>query len=788
MPDHNQLDHDDAVRSRMKLRRAVRPDVLPLSFAQARMWLADQIDEGGSAYNLPVALRLRGALDVPALRAALADVAERHESLRTAFPEEKGVPRQEILSGAAGCPELAVSRVQAGELDGAVAAVASEGFDLAAGLPWRAHLFVMSEDEHVLVLVVHHIAGDGWSMGVLAADISAAYAARLEGRAPGWAPLPVQYADYAVWQRDWLGDAADPGSVMAGQLGFWREALAGAPAELALPADRPRPAVRSYRGGQVPFGTSAEVHAGIVAAARGSRATVSMVAQAAVAVLLARLGAGTDIPVGMAVAGRGHQALDELVGFFVNALVLRTDVAGDPSLADVIARVRQADLAAFAHQDLPFEQLVDALAPERSLARNPLFQVMLAFQNGPEQDWQLPGLDVSPVPAGTGGARFDLLFNVWEQRAREGAPAGLAGILEFAADLFDAGTAEAIAGRLVRILEQVAADPEVRVSQVELLDAAERRQLVEQWAKTPVPVPVPGLPAAGARVFVLDEWLAPVPAGVAGELYVAGPGVTGERPVACPFGSGEVMYRTGDRARWTADGRLVVAGRPEADRAALPVPERDGLEAPAGTREPGSVTEEVLCGLFAEVLGVDGVGPQSSFFELGADSLLAPRLVAQIQAVLGAEVTLRDLFEHPVVAELAAVADRLRGDLADLARVAGRGTAVRPPLRPVPRPAVVPLSFAQVRMWFLDQLEGGAAYNISVSLRLAGRSTRPRSSRRWPMWPDVTRALRTIFPADGGEPRQQILDPDEGRPKLVASPGRRGGAGHGRGPRRRDGV
>jgi Condensation domain len=334
----------------------------------------------------------------------------------------------------------------------------------------------------VLALVVHHIAGDAWSMGVLAADISAAYAARISGRAPGRGPLPVQYADYAVWQREFLGDPDDPGSVMAAQLGFWRDALAGAPTELALPADRPRPAEPSHSGARAGFATSGDVHAGIVAAARSGRATVSMVVQAAVAALLARLGAGTDIPLGMAVAGRPDQALDELVGFFMNTLVLRADLSGDPSLAELIGRVREADLAAFAHQDLPFEQLVEALAPERSLARHPLVQVMVAFQNAPRRDWQLPGLEVALTGAGTGGARFDLLFNVWEQRGPGGVPAGLAGTLEYAADLFDAGTAEQIAGRLVRVLEQVAADPELRVSQVELMDEAEQRRLLEEWA------------------------------------------------------------------------------------------------------------------------------------------------------------------------------------------------------------------------------------------------------------------------------------------------------------------
>ena len=508
---------DRASTARPGLRPAVRPDVLPLSFAQVRMWFLDQL-EGGAAYNISLAMRLAGDLDVAALDAALADMAGRHESLRTVFPEVDGVPRQEILDPDAGRPRLAVFPVSEGDLNGAMAGTVEAGFDLAREVPWRVRLLRVSGQEHVLVLVVHHIAGDAWSMGVLAADISAAYAARLAGRAPGWGPLPVQYADYAIWQREFLGDPADPGSVMAGQLGFWREALAGAPAELALPTDRRRPAEPSYRGGRVEFGTSAGVHAGIVAAVRAKQATVSMAVQAAVAVLLARLGAGTDIPVGTAVAGRPDQALDGLVGFFVNTLVLRTDLSGDPSLGEVIGRVREAELAGLAHQDLPFDQLVEALTPERSLARHPLFQVMMVFQNVPRQPWQLPGLDVSRVGAGTGALRVDLSFYVWEQQGPGGVPAGLAGILEYADELFDASTAEAIADRLVRILEQVAADPEVQISRVELLDAAERRQLTERWNDTARAVP----PASVAGLVEAQAARSPgAPAVVCGDVVLS---------------------------------------------------------------------------------------------------------------------------------------------------------------------------------------------------------------------------------------------------------------------------
>jgi amino acid adenylation domain-containing protein/non-ribosomal peptide synthase protein (TIGR01720 family) len=285
--------------------------------------------------------------------------------------------------------------------------------------------------------------------------------------------------------------------VMSEQLGYWRQVLAGVPAELALPADRPRPAAASYRGGMAPVRVGAAAHEGLAEAARAGRVTVFMVVQAGLAVLLARLGAGADIPVGTVVAGRADTALDDLVGFFVNTLVLRADVSGDPSFADLVARVRETDLGAFAHQDVPFEHLVDALSPERSLARHPLFQVLLAFQNTPAASWELAGLRAGPAATGPGSgggpgagmAKFDLSLGLAERRDAGGNLAGLEGSIGYASDLFDAATAEAIAARLVRVLEQVAADPRVAVSQVEVLAPAERRVLLEQWNDTAAPVP-----------------------------------------------------------------------------------------------------------------------------------------------------------------------------------------------------------------------------------------------------------------------------------------------------------
>ncbi|WP_461088000.1 amino acid adenylation domain-containing protein [Streptomyces deserti] len=486
---------------RVALTSRERPERPPLSFAQRRLWFIGQLEGSSASYSNTTALRLRGALDREALSAALRDVIARHEVLRTVIPAEDGEPYQRILRTEEADFELTAVEVAAGEVAAEIDRVAGYAFDLATEIPIRAWLLTLAPDEHVLVLAVHHIATDGWSIAALAQDMSAAYAARLEGREPDWTPLPVQYADYALWQRELLGDAGDPDSVQARQLAFWRETLAGVPDEMALPTDRPRPAVPTRRGDEVPVELPADLHRRITELAATEQVTVFMVLQAALAALLSRLGAGDDIPIGTALAGRTDDALDDLIGFFVNMLVLRTDVSGDPSFAELLRRVRDTDLAAYAHQDLPFDHVVEELVPERSLARQPLFQVALDVQNVPEAGLRLPGLEVSGEPLAHGVARYDLSLSLSERRDEQGAPDGMYGTLTVAADLFDRTTAERIAAYLVRVLTVAAADAEVPLSAVELLAPDEHRRIVEDWNDTAGPVPdalVPDLFAAQA--------------------------------------------------------------------------------------------------------------------------------------------------------------------------------------------------------------------------------------------------------------------------------------------------
>ncbi|WP_267880751.1 condensation domain-containing protein, partial [Streptomyces sp. FXJ7.023] len=349
-----------------------RPARIPLSYAQQRLWFLNRFEGPSATYNAPVALRLTGALDQEALRQALADVVTRHESLRTVFAEDAEGAHQIVRGPADARPEFTIVETDEARLRDDLAWAAGHPFDLAAEIPFRASLFALSEEEHVLLLLTHHIVSDAWSRAPLARDLTAAYAARVRNAAaPEWAPLPVQYADYSLWQRDILGTEDDPTSEITRQLDYWTHTLTGLPDQLELPYDRPRPAVATYRGDRIPFDIPAELYERVGEVARRVQASPFMVLQAALAALLTRLGAGTDIPLGTPIAGRTDEALDDLVGVFLNTLVLRTDTSGNPTFAELVDRVRERNLGAYAHQDLPFERLGGGGHPEPGALARP---------------------------------------------------------------------------------------------------------------------------------------------------------------------------------------------------------------------------------------------------------------------------------------------------------------------------------------------------------------------------------------------------------------------------------
>ncbi|MGW4652528.1 non-ribosomal peptide synthetase, partial [Kitasatospora sp. NPDC004289] len=419
----------------------------------------------------------------------------RHEVLRTRYSVVDGTPYQQVLPVEQAGFELQVTDVPAAELAATISEATRYAFDLENEIPVRSWLLTSDAGDRTLVVVVHHIATDGWSTGPLVRDLSAAYAARTEGRAPDWAPLPVQYADYALWQREVLGSEEDPQSVLSQQVGYWREALAGAPEELVLPTDRARPAMSSYAAFSAELAIPGDVHRELLTLAREQGVTLFMVVQAALAVLLSKLGAGTDIPIGTANAGRTDEALDDLVGFFVNTLVQRTDLSGDPTFTEVLGRVRETALAGFEHQDVPFERLVEELAPERSLVRHPLFQVMLAVQNNARTALALSGVEAAPVgPSADPMARFDLDVTLAEVFDGDGRPAGIHGTLVGAADLFDRASVERMAARWQRLLPGLVADPSLSLSAVDVLDADERRRVLTDWNDTAAEVAPATLP------------------------------------------------------------------------------------------------------------------------------------------------------------------------------------------------------------------------------------------------------------------------------------------------------
>ncbi|CRZ13597.1 non-ribosomal peptide synthetase [Mycolicibacterium neworleansense] len=708
-----------------------------MSAAQHRQWFQFRIDGPNPVNNVPFAARLTGPCDVEALAAAVGDIVARHEILRTTYREIDGVPYQVIHPAA----PLEVRRADGDGEDWVQRELDTERrycFDLENEWPVRAAILspgysgdsCSSRAQQVLSLVVHHIAADHWSGTVLFTDLLTAYHARKAGKAPEWAPLPVQYADFADWQAEVLAGGDER---VEEQRTYWTRQLAGLSAdqdvENGLQPDFPRPPVPTGEGKALDFTIDAALRGKLVEITRELGVTEFMVLQAAVAIALHKAGQGTDIALGTPVAGRTAPELDALIGFFINIVVLRNDLSGNPTLREVLRRSRDMALAAYKHQDLPFDRVVDAVSPVRSLARNPLFGVVVhvredlpadqVIDSGPAGETRFSALEPT-----FDVAHADLSLNFFAE-----AGAGYRGTIIYRTELYEEATARRLVAWLQRIVEAFAGDADQTVRDIAVVDAAERNQLIEDWSRKAVPPA--GLPQTdGAdRVYVLDEWRQPVAVGVTGDVYFAGGavdeaagaagGIAAQRFTPNPFADGQ-LYRTGDRARWTTDGRLepITSGEPrlqaalealdgvvaaatrywdtrgaatlagylvptpgtgdaeallDSARAALPEEfggavltvvddmtpatlTRPRVTSTVPTEPPATPTEETLAAMLVALLGVAEVGRYDDFFTLGGDSILAVQLAARARDA-GVAMTARMVFEHPGLADLAAAID-----------------------------------------------------------------------------------------------------------------------------------
>ncbi|MBS9386559.1 MAG: amino acid adenylation domain-containing protein [Dolichospermum sp. BR01] len=464
---------------------------LSLSYAQQRLWFLDQLQPNSSLYNIPLALRLAGFLEVAALEQSLEEIIHRHEALRTNFITIDGKPTQIIqtvrnwqlsvielqhlprLEQETSAQELAITQ-------------AIQPFDLASGSLLRATLVVLSETEHILLICMHHIVSDEWSMGVFIQELATFYNAYAQDKPANAAPLPIQYADFAIWQRQWL-----VGEVLQSQLSYWKQQLKDAPALLSLPTDRPRPAVQKFVGAYQEFALSLELTQGLMQLSQQQGVTLFMTLLAGFDTLLYRYTGQSDILVGTPIANRNHSEIEGLIGFFVNTLVMRTDLSADPSFSSLLGRVREMALSAYAHQDLPFEMLVEALQPQRNLSHTPLFQVAFVFQNAPNSQVELTGLTVSPLVVESTTAKFNLTLAMENTGTSTtlSTGTGLVGVWEYNTDLFDSSTIERMASHFVTLLEGIVANPFERISQLPLLTAVEQQQLLIEWNDTQVDYP-----------------------------------------------------------------------------------------------------------------------------------------------------------------------------------------------------------------------------------------------------------------------------------------------------------
>jgi hypothetical protein len=444
---------------------------LPLSFAQQRLWFLDQLEPGNPFYNCPSAVRMIGKLNVGALEQTLREIVKRHETLRTKFPAVNGQPRQVIESEIKIClPMVDISGLEKERKERKVERLAKEEaerpFDLSRGPMIRAILVRMGEDEHAVLFTMHHIVSDGWSKSVLVREVAALYEAYSQGRSSPLPELAIQYADYAVWQRNWM-----QGQILEKQLAYWRQRLGGSLPVFELPTDRPRPAAPSYRGARHSFMLTTSLTAELKELSRARGATLFMTLMAAFKTLLYRQTGQEDLLVGTAIAGRNQSQTEGLIGFFINTLALRTDLAGSPKFTDLLAQVKKVALEAYAYQELPFDKLIEDLQPERSAGRAPIVQVSFGLQNALKSYLELPGLTLSELDFELEAGRYDLTLWMFEVDGQ------LRGVWTYLTELYDLNTIKRLTGRFVTLIESIVAQPEARLHTLEMLAETEKEKL-----------------------------------------------------------------------------------------------------------------------------------------------------------------------------------------------------------------------------------------------------------------------------------------------------------------------
>lgn len=470
---------DKGQSKRPPIEKISRPERIPLSFAQRRLWFLNHLEGASPTYNIPIVVRLMGELNIKALQEALNDVVNRHEPLRTIFPKVNGESYQHILQPNEMHVELKVSHINKREVEEKINEAVRYSFNLESEPAVRAQLFALDSQEYALVLVVHHIIGDGWSLTPLTGDLSKAYKARYQSSKIEWAPLSVQYADYTMWQKKLLNNE-EANSLVNEQIEFWKKELKDLPGEIDIPRDYSRPLESSYLGETIAININAHLHQRLLELSRKAGVSLFMVLQAGLTTLLTRLGAGNDIPIGSPIAGRNDDVLDDLIGFFVNTLVLRTNTSGNPSFLELLARVKQVNLRAYDHQDLPFERLVEIINPVRSRSRHPLFQIMLALQNTPDPKVDLPKVNSTVEVRSVGAAKFDMTLE-FKETHNKGQASGLEGFLEYSTDLFKKETIKTFIKRFLTVLESAVSHPEQPIERLDIMTDKERHKILVDW-------------------------------------------------------------------------------------------------------------------------------------------------------------------------------------------------------------------------------------------------------------------------------------------------------------------